>query len=167
MELIGHLGDREEKIRVRRTSDGYRVTIGDIVHEVDVVNTGDGSYSLVLAGSQHEVSVQPRSGGDYLVTTASGETAVSLLDPLVHLAHEAHGAAAGSGLRQVTAYMPGRVVEILAAEGEAVEAGQGVLVLEAMKMKNEIQAESAGTVVKILVENGQTVEGGDPLFEIE
>jgi biotin carboxyl carrier protein len=63
--------------------------------------------------------------------------------------------------------MPGRVVEILAAEGERVEAGQGVLVLEAMKMKNEIQAESAGVVTRILVDEGQTVEGGDPLFEME
>jgi biotin carboxyl carrier protein len=63
--------------------------------------------------------------------------------------------------------MPGRVVTLLAAEGQVVAAGQGVLVLEAMKMQNEIQAEHDGTVARILVQPGQSVDGGDPLFELE
>ena len=62
--------------------------------------------------------------------------------------------------------MPGRVVAVLVEAGAPVDAGQGVVVLEAMKMENEIQAESAGVVSRILVEPGQAVEGGDPLFEI-
>ena len=62
--------------------------------------------------------------------------------------------------------MPGRVVEILVQEGEEVTAGQGVLVLEAMKMENEIRAEHDGTITKIHVQPGQAVEGGDPLFEM-
>jgi pyruvate carboxylase subunit B len=62
--------------------------------------------------------------------------------------------------------MPGRVVELLAAEGDEIEAGQGIVVLEAMKMENEISSEHSGTVHKIHVEPGSTVEGGDPLFEI-
>ena len=66
----------------------------------------------------------------------------------------------------MSAQMPGRVVAVLVEEGEAVAAGQGLVVLEAMKMENEIQAEAAGVVTKILVEAGQAVEGGDPLFEV-
>lgn len=166
MELIARLGDREDKIHVQRTARGYRIAVGEAVHDVDVVTAGEGEYSLVASGNQHLVSVRPQSDGRYLVTTAAGESQVALMDPLVHLAHKAHGDD-GVGRRQVTAYMPGRVVEILAAEGEQVEAGQGILVLEAMKMKNEIAAEAAGVLTKMLVENGQTVEGGDPLFEIE
>ena len=88
-----------------------------------------------------------------------------MVDPLTHLARQAHGAAA-AGAHQVSAYMPGRVVAVLVEEGQAVEAGQGLVVLEAMKMENEIQAEAAGVVTKILVAPGQAVEGGDPLFEI-
>jgi biotin carboxyl carrier protein len=167
VELIARLGDREETLQVERTARGYQVAIGDAVHHVDVAAAGDGHFSLILSGAQHEVSVQPRPDGGYVVTAASGESLVTLMDPLVHLARAAHDAVEGGGRRQVTAYMPGRVVEILAAEGERVEAGQGVLVLEAMKMKNEIQAESAGVVTRILVDSGQTVEGGDPLFEME
>jgi biotin carboxyl carrier protein len=63
--------------------------------------------------------------------------------------------------------MPGRVVAVLAEEGARVEAGQGVVVLEAMKMENEIRAERAGTLARLHVRPGQAVEGGDPLFEVE
>ncbi|TNF74372.1 MAG: acetyl-CoA carboxylase biotin carboxyl carrier protein subunit [Acidobacteria bacterium] len=62
--------------------------------------------------------------------------------------------------------MPGRVVALLVEEGQEVESGDGLVVLEAMKMENEIRAETAGVVRKILVSEGQAVEGGDPLFEI-
>ena len=67
----------------------------------------------------------------------------------------------------MNAYMPGRVITVLVAEGDAIEPGQGLIVLEAMKMENEIQAEAAGVVRRVLASPGQTVEGGDPLFEIE
>ncbi len=62
--------------------------------------------------------------------------------------------------------MPGRVVALLVDEGDEVEPGQGVVVLEAMKMENEIAAEHGGVVTKVHVEPGQAVEGGDPLFEL-
>ncbi len=63
--------------------------------------------------------------------------------------------------------MPGRVAAVLVAAGAEVAAGAGVVVLEAMKMQNEIAAEHAGTVTAIFVEPGQSVDGGDPLFELE
>jgi biotin carboxyl carrier protein len=88
-------------------------------------------------------------------------------DPLTHLARQG---AAGKGARrrqQVTAYMPGRVVSVLVAAGDSVQPGQGVLVLEAMKMENEIQAEHDGVIQRVCVAPGQAVEGGDVLFELE
>ena len=62
--------------------------------------------------------------------------------------------------------MPGRVVSVAVAEGATVEAGQPLVVLEAMKMQNEIQADRAGTVTRVHVAAGQAVEGGDPLLEL-
>ena len=72
---------------------------------------------------------------------------------------------ASSGLK--TAGLIVAVVAVLVAAGEPVRAGQGVLVLEAMKMQNEILAEHDGTVTRILVQPGQSVDGGEPLFELE
>jgi biotin carboxyl carrier protein len=63
--------------------------------------------------------------------------------------------------------MPGRVAAVLVEAGAQVAAGTGIVVLEAMKMQNEIQAERAGVVRQIFVEPGQAVDGGDPLFELE
>jgi biotin carboxyl carrier protein len=175
VELIVRHGEREEKVHLERTESGYRVTVGEASYGVDVAFAGvkaDGLpavHSLLIAGRQHEVTVRRRQapgGGDvYRVTSAAGSDEVGIMDPLTYLARSAHDAS-GGGARQVTAYMPGRVVEILVEEGEEVAAGQGIVVLEAMKMKNEIQAEAAGVVTRILVARDQAVEGGDPLFEI-
>jgi len=88
------------------------------------------------------------------------------MDPLTHLALSSSAAAASAAGHVVEAYRPGRVVKILVEEGQVVQAGEGLVVLEAMKMENEIQAEIAGTVAKLLVEEGQTVEGGDPMIEL-
>jgi pyruvate carboxylase subunit B len=88
-------------------------------------------------------------------------------DPLAHLAEATHGAAGAAGRQRVDAYMPGRVVSVLVAEGAEVATGQGIVVLEAMKMENEIQAEREGRVGRIHVRPGQAVETGDPLFELE
>lgn len=178
MELIVHHLDREERVHLERTESGYRVAVGEASYDVDVALAGETSrpfgaavHSLLIDGNQHEVTVRRRKappGGDvcvYQVASAVGAGEVEIMDPLTHLARAAHEVS-GGGVRQVTAYMPGRVVEILVAEGEEVATGQGVVVLEAMKMKNEIQAEAPGVVTRMLVEQGQAVEGGDPLFEL-
>ena len=83
------------------------------------------------------------------------------------MARERAGGRAAGGPQTIDAYMPGRVVTLLVAAGDEVQAGQGVLVLEAMKMENEIQAERQGVIRRLLVKPGQAVEGGDPLFEME
>lgn len=122
-----------------------------------------------VGGLQREIAVapqkSPQEGDTYRVAGRFGDVTLDVADPLVHRARAAREAA-GGGKTTVTAYMPGRVTAVLAEEGEAVAAGQGVVVLEAMKMENEIAAESAGVVTRLHVEAGQSVDGGDPLFDI-
>ena len=166
MEMIARLRDREEALTLQATDRGYRIEIGDRTYEVDSVAFGQGVYSLRIDGQQYEVATHSVGDGQYDVLSTQGEDRVELMDPLTHLALAAHGDASGGGIQKVTAYMPGQVVEILVEEGEAVSEGQGILVLEAMKMKNEIRCERAGVVQRILVQAGVAVEGGDPLFEI-
>ena len=69
-------------------------------------------------------------------------------------------------ISKVKCFIPGTIVEICVEVGDEVKEGQNLVILEAMKMKNEIQAESSGVVTRLLVEKDQAVEGGDPLFEI-
>jgi biotin carboxyl carrier protein len=166
MELIVRQGQREEKVRVRRDGDQYEVTIGERTWTVDAATARGGLRSLRIDGSQHEIAVSLR-GEDYWVSTRDSAGPVSVADPLTHLASQNLSGRAGKRRQKVTAYMPGRVVALLVEEGQAVTTGQGVVVLEAMKMQNEIRAEHDGTVLRIHVQPGQAVEGGDPLFEMD
>lgn len=166
MDLIIRHGEREERVKIRQDGDGFAVTIGERTYQVDAATARPGLRSLRIDGSQHEVAVRAQ-GEDYWVSTSCGSGPVSVTDPLTHLASQTRGGKGGRRQKRVNAYMPGRVVAIHVEEGQAVTAGHGILVLEAMKMQNEIQAEHDGTVTKIHVQNGQAVDGGTPLFDLE
>ena len=171
MNLIARRGERTERISIARLPAGdgtgrYRVEIDGRVHEVDVRSLGPFVKSLLVDGTSHEVAVFRVAGGAWRVGWRGSSTTVELVDPLTHLASAGRGESAKSGKLVVTAYMPGRVVSVAVEPGVAVERGQPLVVLEAMKMQNEIQADRAGTVLKIHVAPGQAVEGGDALLEL-
>jgi biotin carboxyl carrier protein len=170
MELIVRQAGQERTVLVEETSTGYVVTVDGKRYDVDVAAAGRTVRSLLIDGQQAEVGLHRRFDGRldgrYEVVGPGGRQLLEVMEPLTLLAEKAHSSGIGATANQVPAYMPGRVVELLVAEGDRVEAGQGVLVLEAMKMENEIQAERAGVVERFFVANGQAVEGGDPLYEI-
>jgi biotin carboxyl carrier protein len=167
MKLVVRQGQREEQVRVRRIDDGFEVTVGERSYQVDAAAARAGLHSLRIGGAQHEVAVRPQAEGAWWVSTVQGGVAVEVADPLAHLASQTRGGKGGRRRARMTAYMPGRVVTLLVEEGQEVTAGQGIVVLEAMKMENEIRAEHDGTVSKIFVQPGQAVDMGDPLFELE
>jgi biotin carboxyl carrier protein len=158
-------GGLERRVVIERRNGGFVVEVDGETYEVDHVHAGGHLHSLVIEGRQSELLVQAEGGGRYRVASDAGEELLEVRDPLVHLAMS-EDVDRGGGLRAVNAYMPGRVVAVLVEEGDVVEQGQGVVVLEAMKMENEITSEVDGVVSKIHVSAGQSVEGGDPLFEI-
>jgi biotin carboxyl carrier protein len=177
MELIIRHGEREEKVHLQAHDDGsFAVRVGERSYQVDVAVAGRLTSLRLVGGDddgrQYEVATrrlghrgrEAHGHATYEVSTYRGTFPVEVTDPLTRLAEESM--TDGEGATTVTAYMPGRVVGVLVAEGDTVARGQGIVVLEAMKMKNEIQAETDGLVVKLYVTEGQAVEGGDPLFEI-
>ncbi len=170
MELIVRIGERRERVLVDSADDGSGptlvVTLGERRVSVDRRVITPTSSSLLIGGDQFEVSVRATGESSYRVASGGSEAEVEVLDPLADLARAAHSALEREGAQVVRAYMPGRVVALLVEEGQEVEAGQGLLVLEAMKMENEIQAEYAGTVHRIMVEAGEPVEGGQALCEL-
>jgi pyruvate carboxylase subunit B len=167
MELIVTVAGRTEKVRVEREGEALRVHVGERSYLVDQAAVGPRHWSILAGGEQFEVAVLPRGAGRWWVSSHRGGVLAEVADPLTHLASQGASARVARRREQVTAYMPGRVVSVLVAEGDAVRAGQGVLVLEAMKMQNEIQAEHDGAIKRVCVAAGQAVEGGDLLFELE
>ena len=163
MELIVARAADEVRVDVRAEANGHwTVTVDDREYRVDAATLGRPDVlSVIVNGRQATQSVRSLGNGAYEV----GGAELKVIDPRSRALGEATQQGA-TGTFEATAYMPGRVTAVLAAEGDEVAAGQGVLVLEAMKMENEIPSEIDGRLEKLLVEVGQTVDGGDPLFVV-
>ena len=138
-------------------AETYTVVLDGRSLEVDLRMAGPGFLSLLVGGCSHEVALRRREGG----------FTVRLDDAIleVALAEAARGAAApvrraASGAARVAAPMPGKLVRVLVEPGQDVAAGQGLVVMEAMKMENEIRAPRAGRVREVPVQECQAVETG-------
>lgn len=119
-----------------------------------------GSYSVLIDGRSYDVVA---AGGDIRVNGRAFH--VEVFDP-----REMRGrknAAAGEGRQKIAAMMPGKVVRVLVQQGDAVEAGQGLVVVEAMKMQNEMKSPKAGRVIELRTRADATVAAGEVLMVIE
>ena len=154
-------------VGLRESGEGvYEITIdGKTVH-VDAVKSGSTVYSMIEDGKQFEATVDEKGAHGFDVLLGGRIFHLEAIDERTQLlAGSAHTVA--SGPQAVEAEMPGKVVMISASVGEAVDEGHGVLVIEAMKMENEIQAPIAGVIREIPVSVGDTVEAGTALFTVD
>ncbi len=126
----------------------------------DLLEVEPGLFSIIHQGRVYEVRVE----GDR-VTVNGHRATVDIEDPRQFRKGAASGSAAGRAVLRAT--MPGKVVRLLVNVGDAIEAGQGVLIVEAMKMQNEVKAPRGGTVTQIKVIAEQTVSAGAELAVIE
>ena len=132
--------------------------------EVDAVLARPDVLSLRIGNQAYEVKCE-RVAGDMHLWVGSERFAAEVRDP-----RSLRGrvrAVDDHGPKKLTAPMPGKIVRVLVSEGSAVEAGSGVLVVEAMKMQNELKSPKKGTIQKILVSEGTAVNAGDVLAIVE
>ena len=152
------------RVDVRGKDGHYVVRLEDRELEIDFAETSHHFASLLVDGGSHEVGLERRADG-YAVYFAEDTLEVQLQEA-------ARGDAAASrrasgGPANVTAPMPGKIVRLLVAPGDEVAAGQGLVVMEAMKMENELRAPRAGRVQSVAAREGQAVETGALLVVIE
>lgn len=164
MKFIAKEGDREFPVEVERHGSGYRVRIGERWLEADFVSVGRYVNSLRLEDGTQFSLVQHRDGNSHEISLGGTTVRVDIIDPMAARRHRGEDQMSSGGV--VKALMPGRVVRILVEKGAAVTKGTGLLILEAMKMENEIHAPADGTIDELLVEAGQTVEAGAVLVHI-
>jgi biotin carboxyl carrier protein len=163
VKISARAGSQILDVTVEKQNGSYIVEVDGVRHEVDSHKLEGDFYSILTGGKSYEVSVEPTRDG-YRVRHGAAEQLVTLSDP----GREGRAALdAAHGPERVVSLMPGKVVRVLVNEGDEVEAGQGVVVVEAMKMENEIAAGKAGRVASVLVRPQQTVEGGADLLVIE
>lgn len=164
MKLEAACADRTYSIEVSRSGEQFLVRIGERALPVRLLNRTQGRWTLEIEGRIHDV----------VVNAAQGQTRVEwqkLTFPIqVYSRSEKMQRQTSeleiAGIVPVKAQMPGKVISVLVREQEEVEAGQGLAVIEAMKMQNELRSPKKGKVLTCRVQKGGTVNAGELLFEI-
>jgi biotin carboxyl carrier protein len=157
-------GPRQIDVEVLRHGAAYRVRIGERWFEADFVSAGPFVRSLRLDDGTQISLTHHRDGNTHEISFGGATVTVDIVDPLAAKRRGREDEIGGSGV--IKALMSGRVTRVLVAKGDSVRKGAGLLILEAMKMENEIVAPADGTVDELFVEAGQTVESGAELLHV-
>jgi len=171
-------GGGRRTIEFRRRGSTWEMTLDGRILSVDVTASA-GRWSVLIGPSSpeapaalrcarsYEVAVERRSNGGRIVYVNGLALPVSIVDPRERLVRRRGSASDETGPRSIVSPMPGRIVKVLVREGEAVAAQQALVVVEAMKMENELRAHRAGRVSAVKVVEGMSVESGAALIVME
>jgi biotin carboxyl carrier protein len=157
------IGGKKRVVEIERRDEGWAFRVDGKTVEAEVAEISSGVYSILLGGRSFEARVAPQDGR-LTVEVGPVRMTAEVIDP--RRRRREHGEAEREGVQQIAAPMPGKVVRLLIEQGSPVEVGQGILVLEAMKMQNEVRSPKSGMVERLLVKEGQTVNAGDTLAVI-
>jgi biotin carboxyl carrier protein len=167
MAYIAKSGGREHRLDVRSERDRLRVHLDGQEFLVDLLRVDSSLYSLLIGGRSFEVDLLEVEDA-FMVLVDGQPFLVEIQDEQERRLRAAVGKEmARAAKRTVAAPMPGKVVKLLVKPGDAVKAGDGVIVVEAMKMENELKAPSPGTVKEIRVTEGKPVSAGEVLVVLE
>jgi pyruvate carboxylase len=167
MRYVATLEGAEHELEIEEiASDAYAIQIGERRFEADLRRVGPASFSVLIGTRSFDLDVA-RDGDELVVASRVGSTRLMLIDAARRALRAGARRREVSGRAEIKAAMPGRVVNVLVAPGDEVKADQGVVVVEAMKMENEVRSPKDGKVVEVKVVAGQTVERGELMVVIE
>jgi biotin carboxyl carrier protein len=165
VKFEAELGGAAIPVEVTGDAGRFRVVVDGAEVQVDARRVGEGVWSILLDGRSYVANVSVHEGVS--LVEVDGETYGIRVEEESRYIIRTRGGRAGAGGQVLKAPMPGKVVLVEVQVGQAVRPGDGLIVLEAMKMENEFRAAAAGTVKEIRVEVGQAVNPGDVLVVIE
>jgi biotin carboxyl carrier protein len=166
MKLELAINGSHRTVEIEREGTGWRISLDGESIDADALEIAPNIFSILSKGKSYEVRVTPNSTGGLTLQTAHQEFAAEVIDPRAWRGRR-HGALEAEGRQQILAPMPGKIIRVLVQAGENVQAGQGLIVVEAMKMQNEIRSPKSGTVERLLVKEGQPVNAGEILAWID
>jgi biotin carboxyl carrier protein len=159
-------GKAKHLVELEKNGSAYRVSLDGQPVDADVVLAAPNAVSVILNGSAFEFHIAPARDGSYTLQTGRHEFQAAVRDPRAWRGKR-QGALEAEGRQQIVAPMPGKVIRLLVTAGDEVEAGQGLIVVEAMKMQNEIRSPKKGKVERLHAKEGQPVNAGDVLAWVE
>lgn len=174
MQYTFIIGGRSRTVTLLRQGAGWRVAVDGTPFDVHAAQVDGSTLSLLLGGtaaggsgrSVPAVVVPGKTAGELQVAVRGRAMSVQVLAD-ERSRRRGGGAGAESGPQRITAPMPGKIVRVLVGPGDTVQARQGLVVVEAMKMENELRAARAGRVVAVTAIEGQSVDAGAVLAVVE
>ena len=171
MKLKAQLAETDHEVSLKLAGAKAIAEVDGRHYDLEVRQLAPGEYLLLAGSNVYKCRVDRKRGslaahGSFAVVVSGSDYDVAVIDPKRLRSGQASGAH-HTGAAEIVSPMPGKIVRILAEPGARVEAGAGVVVVEAMKMQNEMKAPKAGVVVSIKTEEGATVSAGDVLAVIE
>ncbi len=159
------LGGKTYRLELVPKAGGWECKLDGREISVQAEQISEGTLALLVGGKSFEVRQQRTAAGAEMFIRGT-RYQVSVEDPRSWRGRRSLGQSE-AGTQRLTASMPGKVVRVLAREGDTVSAGQGIAVVEAMKMQNEIRSPRAGTLKKLLAHEGMKVNAGELLAIVE
>jgi biotin carboxyl carrier protein len=172
MDLQIEVNGRTRAVSVELQEGTYRVVIDGVERRIDAAAVDASTFSVLCLSdgrrTSQEVGLSDTSvPGEIAVHMAAGVASARVMTGASRFGRGAALATQAAGAQHVLAPMPGKVVKVLVAVGDQVKARQGLVVVEAMKMENELRSPKDGRVTQVLVTEGASVEAGRPLVVVE
>ena len=167
MRFVVRKGDQDRVVEVAGEGERLTVTLDGEPRKLDLVPGDQGLLSLLIDGKAYACDFDVRKGNQVRVFIGQSVFDLEVLDERRARRQLAVGGSGAAGPQSIVAPMPGKIVRVLVKAGQVVKAGEGLIVIEAMKMENELRSARAGTVKEISVREGTAVEGGAQLCVVE
>jgi biotin carboxyl carrier protein len=164
MRYEAEIDGRQLSIELEQRDGRVHASVGPREYELEVISPEAGVYTFFTANRVYEANVWAPERNSMRVLVGGHVFVVNIIDRKHRRPAAEH---VMEGRQNLVAPMPGKVVRLLVAAGDEVEAGQGVVVVEAMKMQNEIKSPKTGRVVEIRVVEGATVNANQVLAVVE
>jgi pyruvate carboxylase subunit B len=162
------VGDRTLTVALRQEGETTWGRVGDGPEQQVRLESGSGALHTLVAGSRHRDLLAARAAGHVELAQADAVLELDVEDAArARLAQVAGASTTTHARRELRAPMPGLVVSVRHQPGETVDAGEPLVVLQAMKMENELSLPAGGTIASVAVTNGQTVDQGQVLVVLE
>jgi biotin carboxyl carrier protein len=168
MKLIAELNDEKHEIALRQTGENLTAEIDGRVYELEAREVEPNVYLLKHENKIYQIFVSPNQNPQepFSVATGINNFEIKIYDPR-RLRSAAGAGGVADGIAEIKTAMPGKIVRILVEAGAEIKKGEGVIIVEAMKMQNEMKSPKDGTVKEIRFAEGATVNAGDILAIIE
>ena len=160
------LAGKTSVVELVRQDNAWKITLDGNPLDADAAEVAPNTFSVLLNGESHQIRIAPRPDGTLTLHTGLAEYHAEVIDPRSWRGRR-HGALEAEGRQHIVAPMPGKVIRLLVKQGDVVKVGQGLLVVEAMKMQNEIRSPKSGKIEKLFAIEGQAVNAGEVLLSVE